>query len=309
MAVTISITELLAALRMGDSAEETAEVTRLLDYATLAVEQHASAAPTIAQNEAVRRLAGFLFDMPEASRGMGFANALRSSGAARMLLPYKIHRLGLSDAVAEAQATVGSTDNPVTAISYSGDVLTVTYADGTSEDFTIMSGVGGGADQTARDAAEDAQTRADSAYTKADAAESLAETTETGLEAHEATPHGGGGAPTYTLLGTGHLNGIRAGFAFDTAGEVAALRAAWVTSDYLEFRFVLSPGRFVTRQVRTVPQPLPATAIQVYCGLATSAAGAAMIVDFTLTATSASVGTGIDGTWGSGSTVEIWGVS
>ena len=94
MAVTLTVADMLAALRLGDSAEETAEATRLLDYATLAVEHHASTAPTIAQNEAVRRLAGHLFDQPESSRGVGFANALRSSGAARMLLPYRIHRAG-----------------------------------------------------------------------------------------------------------------------------------------------------------------------------------------------------------------------
>ena len=54
MAVTITVAELTAALRLNDTAEETAEVTRLLAY----------------------------------------ANALRSSGAARMLLPYRIHRAG-----------------------------------------------------------------------------------------------------------------------------------------------------------------------------------------------------------------------
>ena len=41
MAVTITVTELRAALRLNDSAEETAEVTRLLAYSTEAIEQHA----------------------------------------------------------------------------------------------------------------------------------------------------------------------------------------------------------------------------------------------------------------------------
>ena len=98
MAVTLTVAELLAALRLGNSAEEVTEVTSLLDYATLAVEHHAPTAPDIAQNEAVRRLSGYLFDQPEAGRDMAYANALRSSGAARMLLAYRAHRLGLADA-------------------------------------------------------------------------------------------------------------------------------------------------------------------------------------------------------------------
>ena len=94
MAVTITSAELLAALRLGDSTEETAEVTRILAYSTEAVEKHAPSAPSATQDEAVRRLAGFLFDMPEAGRGMAYANALRNSGAQRMLLPYRVHRAG-----------------------------------------------------------------------------------------------------------------------------------------------------------------------------------------------------------------------
>ena len=103
MAVTITVAELQEALRLGNTAEETAEVTRLHAYASEAVTQHAPEASDTAMNEATRRLSGYLFDMPEAARGDGYANALRNSGAARMLLPYRIHRLGLSDAVAVAQ--------------------------------------------------------------------------------------------------------------------------------------------------------------------------------------------------------------
>jgi hypothetical protein len=99
MAVTLTVAALLAALRLGTSTEETDEVERLLTYSSLAVTQHAPTAPDVAQNEAVRRLAGFLFDQPEASRGMAYANAMRASGAGRMLLPYKIHRAGYAEAV------------------------------------------------------------------------------------------------------------------------------------------------------------------------------------------------------------------
>ena len=94
MAVTLTAAELAAALRLSDSPEETAEATRLLAYATEAVTRHVSTAPDVVHNEAVRRLAGYLYDMPEAGRGDGYANALRNSGAASILLPYRKHRAG-----------------------------------------------------------------------------------------------------------------------------------------------------------------------------------------------------------------------
>ena len=97
MAVTLTVAELRAALRLNDSTEETAEVTRLLAYSTEAVTLQAPDASDSAHNEAVRRLAGYLFDQPEAGRGMVYANAMRSSGAARMLLPYRVHRAGYAD--------------------------------------------------------------------------------------------------------------------------------------------------------------------------------------------------------------------
>ena len=94
MAVTLTVAQLAAALRVGDTAEETAEVTRLLDYATAAVQRGTTGAPSAVHNEAVVRLAGYLFDQPTTSRYDGYANALRNSGAATMLLPYRTHRAG-----------------------------------------------------------------------------------------------------------------------------------------------------------------------------------------------------------------------
>ena len=94
MAVTITVAALREALRMGDSAEETAEVTRLLEYATEAVTRHAPDAVDVVHNESTIRLTGYLLDMPNAGRGTAFANALQNSGAASMLLPYREHRAG-----------------------------------------------------------------------------------------------------------------------------------------------------------------------------------------------------------------------
>ena len=94
MAVTLTVAQLAAALRVGSTPEETAEVTRILTYVTEAITRHAPSAPDPVHNEAAIRLGGYLFDQPTAGRGIGYANALRNSGAAAILLPYRIHRAG-----------------------------------------------------------------------------------------------------------------------------------------------------------------------------------------------------------------------
>ena len=104
MAVTLTQAQLSAALRLGDSDEEGAEATRLLAYATEAVTQRAPFAPTATQNEAVVRLAAYLYDQPTASRGDNYANAMRNSGAGRMLLPWVEHRLGSTAAASGTAA-------------------------------------------------------------------------------------------------------------------------------------------------------------------------------------------------------------
>ena len=97
MAVTLTVEQLAAALRLGDTTDETAEATRLLAYATEAVTKHTPAAPDATANEAAIRLAGYLFDQPNAGRGVMYANALRNSGAAAILLPHRVHRAGRCD--------------------------------------------------------------------------------------------------------------------------------------------------------------------------------------------------------------------
>ena len=176
MAVTLTVEQLRAALRLNDTAEETAEVTRLLGYVSTAVLKHAPDAPDVAHDEAAVRLAAYLFDMPAASRSDAYSNSLRSSGAQRMLLPYRTHRLGLPEALAEAQAALGTDSNPVVDVTYSGDVLTVTYADGGTEDFTIAGG--SGVDQTARDSAASAQSAADDAQGEVDVHEASEHNTD-----------------------------------------------------------------------------------------------------------------------------------
>ena len=142
MAVTISVAELVDELRVGSSPEELAQVTRLHGYASEAVIRHASGATDAAHNEAVVRLAAYLYDQPSVTRADGFSNALRSSGAARILLPYRIHRAGTTAEAVTVAEQSGSVDNPVIDVSVVSNTLTVVYSDGTSASFPLASGSG-----------------------------------------------------------------------------------------------------------------------------------------------------------------------
>ena len=108
MAVNITAAELASAIRLGDSTEETAQVTRLLAYATEEISRHLgdeyAVTPASVVNEATIRIAGYLFDQPQAGRGAGYSNAIRNSGAGRMLLPYTIHRAGVVEGDGNANA-------------------------------------------------------------------------------------------------------------------------------------------------------------------------------------------------------------
>ena len=188
MAVNLTQAQLSAALRLGDSAEEVAEATRLLAYVTEAISRHLGDAyedaPEAVVDEAGIRLAGYLFDQPNAWRVLSFSNAGRNSCAAAILLPYRVHRAGsTSEAIEAAQQAVGTPGNPVTNVAISGGNLVVTFDDGTTRDDPLPAGMtgGDGTDQTARDAAVQAQTRADDAA-------SAAANAQADIDAHESDP-------------------------------------------------------------------------------------------------------------------------
>ena len=96
MAVTITSAELAARIRLGTSASELAEVDQILAYATEVVTNTAPNAPDVVHNEAVYRLAGYIYDRPFASADTRFSNGVRNSGAAAALLPYRDHQAGIA---------------------------------------------------------------------------------------------------------------------------------------------------------------------------------------------------------------------
>ena len=149
MAVDITVADLGAAIRVGSTAAETAQVTRVRAYAIEAISHHLGAAydsvPAVVVNEAAVRLGAYLYDSPTVAGRDGFAFAMRSSGAGRMLLPYVVHTLGSTGdaAVTAAQAVTGTADNPVTNVTVNGAELVVTFADGTTETHDLPAGMGG----------------------------------------------------------------------------------------------------------------------------------------------------------------------
>ena len=144
MAIDVTVDVVIAAIRVGNTAVEVAEVTRLRDYAIAEIAQHlgdayADADPTIL-NEAAIRLIAFLYDGPSVARGVAFANALRQSGASRMLYRFIVHRAGLATPEAATAQGVGTTSNPVVDVTVERGELVITYADGTTEDIDLPSG-------------------------------------------------------------------------------------------------------------------------------------------------------------------------
>ena len=125
MAITLTQGELSAALRLGDSPEETAESARLLTYVTEAISRHLgdayATAPEAIVNEAAIRLGADLFVRPTECRTGAFtyANAGPKFAALGLsLLPFRVHRAGSTDdAVAAAQEAVGTSVNPVIDVS------------------------------------------------------------------------------------------------------------------------------------------------------------------------------------------------
>ena len=156
MAITITVAEIAAAIRVGNSSEETAEVSRLRDYAVVAISQHLGPAydddaPDEALNMAATLLCGWLYDKPTTTGGFSFANAIKFSGAIRVLFPYKAHSVGLvggRGVVAATAAGIGTVGNPVTDVDIIGDELEITFADGSTESHTLPAGGGGGSGAT-----------------------------------------------------------------------------------------------------------------------------------------------------------------
>ena len=181
MAVTLTVAELLAALRMGTTREETAQGTRLLTYASMAVLRQAKNAPAVVQNEAAILLAGYLFDKPFSPGGAGYANAGTNSGAWSILAEYRDHRAGSTNDVEAATSTPGQVNADV--VNSLIESAVSAWALGTSAALIPADKLPtrpDAVDQTARASANAAQAAANAAQTTADAAQVTADAAAAG---------------------------------------------------------------------------------------------------------------------------------
>ena len=97
MAVSLTVTELAAAMRLGDGATAPtppldAILARLLAVGTVTAELTAPAAPDQVLNEAVVRMAAYAYDSPAAGRAASYADAWNNSGAAALCSRWIVRR-------------------------------------------------------------------------------------------------------------------------------------------------------------------------------------------------------------------------
>ena len=78
MAVTIE--ELARSLRVGSTPQEVAELAKLLEVATVLVDQYAPLAPTVVLDQAIKQVCGFLYDKPTVQRSASAAVLTNSEG-------------------------------------------------------------------------------------------------------------------------------------------------------------------------------------------------------------------------------------
>ena len=95
----MSVAQLAGALRISEGAADPPEpqagvLTRLLAVCRETVDKRAPAAPETVRDEAVIRMAGYLYDAPEAAAGDRFASAFRNSGAYALIAPWAARRAG-----------------------------------------------------------------------------------------------------------------------------------------------------------------------------------------------------------------------
>ena len=145
MAVTITRAQLAARMRLGRTQTELEEVDNLLAEATEAVIRLAPNCPDVIHNMAVWRFCSYSYDRPFGSADTRFSNVMRNSGAAAALLPYRVHRLGLSGGDAMDSASAGGTaaGNAVTGLEIVGGNIVLTFGDGSTSNVPLPPSIGG----------------------------------------------------------------------------------------------------------------------------------------------------------------------
>ena len=94
--MAVDVDALAAALRGDRDAETNSILSRLQGVGAALVERHGGdGVPEAVQDEAVIRVAAYLYDQPQAGSAGRYAAAWRNSGAAALVSPWKERRLGI----------------------------------------------------------------------------------------------------------------------------------------------------------------------------------------------------------------------
>ena len=100
--MAVTVTQLAAALRLGDGTSAPAEpvngmLTRYLAVATALIDNYTEDAPAEISDQATIQIAGYLFDQPEYTRGDSAMTAWRYSGAASLLASWTTRKTGITE--------------------------------------------------------------------------------------------------------------------------------------------------------------------------------------------------------------------
>lgn len=116
MAVTVAeLSKSIRATTDDPTGTILADMSRLHGGCTVMIDRYAMTAPETVKDLALIQLAQYLYDAPPAQRRFN-TNALRESGAASLLSPYRSHRLGIEGVAGEIASATGIGRDTVAAI-------------------------------------------------------------------------------------------------------------------------------------------------------------------------------------------------
>ena len=274
--MAVDVTQLAASLRLTDGTEAPAEpilsiLTRLLGVSEAFVELRAPGCPPAAREEAIVSMASYMYDRPKAAAERRYADAWANSGAAFIVAPWVVQRLG--DATGEAlppSSGGGLSDAERARLlpDNAADGQVAVYQDASGQWIAedVSEGEGGGTEDavaraaaaaaaqdvidhdSAGDAHEDIRDAATAAQTAADGAQTSADAAQTDIDDHEAN-HPGGETPTPTPATPTPPTVLVDAAAYAAHGDVTV--AGWRDYDFVQL-FYTNTDTFTTPAVSAV---------------------------------------------------------
>ena len=261
--MAVDVTQLAASLRLTDGTEAPAEpilsiLTRLLGVSEAFVELRAPGCPPAAREEAIVSMASYMYDRPKAAAERRYADAWANSGAAFIVAPWVVQRLG--DATGEAlppSSGGGLSDAERARLlpDNAADGQVAVYQDASGQWIAedVSEGEGGGTeDAVARAAAAAAAQDVIDHDSAGDAHEDIrdaATAAQTDIDDHEAN-HPGGETPTPTPATPTPPTVLVDAAAYAAHGDVTV--AGWRDYDFAQLYYAVGGNTYMTPPVNTV---------------------------------------------------------